>query len=146
MRLIFGLGATFGDKFALGLREVRVFAGIAVKRVEQNEIENADEACRGETPSPSKMQKQDAEERYADGRREFGHRIEDCRCKAAFLLREPIPDGFGVCGEGGSFADTEKKAGCEEAADASGNRCGKGRDRPENRADAAYAANAEFVE
>ena len=123
-----------------------VFTGISIERVEQNKEEDADESGGGETPSPAEMNEEDAEDRNANSGGKFGHRIENGRGKAALLFREPVADGFGVCGEGGRLADSQKQAGGEEAADAGGDGSAKGSDGPENRAPAADALYSEAIE
>ncbi len=100
----------------------------------------------GETPSPAKMQKQNAEQRHSNGGRKFCHRVEDCGRQAAFLFGKPVADGFGICGKRGRFADSQKQPRGEETANAGGNRRAKGSHGPENRADAAYAPHSKLVQ
>src|SRR6266436_344376 len=54
-RLVFRLRAAAHDEFPLFLREPFVFTRVSVVRVEEREIEQADEAGRRKTPPPPKM-------------------------------------------------------------------------------------------
>src|SRR5580704_12716576 len=111
-RLILRLCSALRNELPLRIRKALVFVWVPVERVEQNEIENADETCRRETPSPAKMQKQDAEQRHSNGGRKLCHRIKDCRSEAAFLFGKPVADGLGICGERRGFADSQEQPRC----------------------------------
>src|SRR5579863_1960138 len=78
--LIFRLRTAFCNVLTLRIRKPLVFTRVSIERIEQNEIKDADESRRGETPSPSKMQKQDAKQRDSDGGRKLSHRIKGRRC------------------------------------------------------------------
>src|SRR5450755_3377859 len=56
--LILGLRAAFGDEVALRCRQRRIFAGIAVKRVEQGEVQKTDDAGGHETQPPAEVQQE----------------------------------------------------------------------------------------
>src|SRR5580704_2837790 len=106
----FGLRAALADEFAFGGREEFIFAGVAVDPVEEDEIEEAEEAGGGETPAPAEMDEEQADERDSCGGAEFCGGVEDGSGEAAFASWKPVADGFGIGGEGGSFADAEEEA------------------------------------
>src|SRR5580692_1303732 len=92
------------------------------------------------------MQKQDAKQRDSNGGRKFGHRVEDGRRKASFLLRKPVADGLRIRRKRGCFADAQEEPCGEKAADPRGDGRAKRSDGPENRAVAAYFLYSKAVE
>jgi hypothetical protein len=134
------------DVVALEVGEGGVVLGVAVDPIEDDEVEEADDAGGGEAPAPAYFDEEDADEGDADGGGEFGGGVEDGGGEAALGGGEPEADGFGVGGEGGGFADAEEETGGEEAAEIGSGGGGEGGDAPDEGADAADFFDAEFVE
>ena len=123
-----------------------VVGWVAVEPVEQSEEEERDEPGGGEAPAPTDFEQQDAEDGDADGGGELGGGVEDGGGEAAFATGKPEADGLGVGGEGGGFADAEKKARGKEAGEVRCEGGGEGGDGPKRDADTTDAADAKAIE
>src|SRR2546427_8944273 len=138
--LILRLRSASGDEHSLRAGEQLVLAWVAIARVEEGKIEETDETARREIPPPAKMQQQNTNQRHSDRRGEFCGCVKYCGCQASFFPRKPIADRFCICRERGGFTYPQEQSRRKEAADSGGDRCGEGSYTPENRTDAAHAA------
>ncbi len=67
-RLVRGEDAVVcGDVVALGCGESGIVLRVSVDSPEEDEVDEADEACNGEAPTPTYFDEKDADEGDADG-------------------------------------------------------------------------------
>src|ERR1700691_138578 len=136
------LRSALRNKIALRRRKVGIFAGVAIDQVEHQKVSEADEAGGGKTPTPTKIQEQQADQRNSDGGGKFRRRVGGGCCQASFLAGKPVAQGFGVRGKRGRFAHGQKKSRCKDPAEARGDGAGEGGEAPQERADSSHPAHS----